>query len=96
MSTRMILAGGSAPARLSGSHVIPARSICTQSSRGAIISISIRQTKETLVLLWIAIVIAVLWLLGLLGNIGGGLIHLLLVVAVVVLIFHFVRGRSRA
>lgn len=35
--------------------------------------ISIReQTKETLVLLWIAIIIAVLWLLGLLGNIGGG------------------------
>ena len=57
--------------------------------------ISIReQTKETLVLLWIAIIIAVLWLLGLLGNIGGGLIHLLLVIAVVVLIFHFIRGRS--
>ena len=46
-------------------------------------------------LLWIAIVIAVLWLLGLLTNIGGGLIHILLVVAVVVLIFHFLRGRSR-
>ncbi|MET3719003.1 MULTISPECIES: lmo0937 family membrane protein [unclassified Arthrobacter] len=47
-------------------------------------------------LLWIAVVIAVLWLLGLLANIGGGFIHLLLVVAVVILIFHFVRGRSRA
>jgi hypothetical protein len=47
-------------------------------------------------LLWIAIIIAVLWLLGLLGNIGGGLIHILLVVAVVVLIFHFLQGRSRA
>ncbi|MBT2547643.1 lmo0937 family membrane protein [Arthrobacter sp. ISL-65] len=47
-------------------------------------------------LLWIAIAIAVLWLLGLLANIGGGLIHILLVVAVIVLIFHFVRGRSRA
>ncbi|MGN7150552.1 MULTISPECIES: lmo0937 family membrane protein [unclassified Arthrobacter] len=46
-------------------------------------------------LLWIAIVIAVLWLLGLLTNIGGGLIHILLVVAVVVLIFHFIQGRSR-
>ena len=46
-------------------------------------------------MLWIAIVIAVLWLLGLLANIGGGLIHILLVVAVIVLIFHFVRGRSR-
>ncbi|MET1021817.1 MAG: lmo0937 family membrane protein [Arthrobacter sp.] len=46
-------------------------------------------------LLWIAIIIAVLWLLGLLANIGGGLIHILLVVAVIVLIVHFVRGRSR-
>lgn len=47
-------------------------------------------------LLWIAIIIAVLWLLGLLGNIGGGLIHLLLVIAVVVLIFHLIRGRARS
>ncbi|MFC4397393.1 MULTISPECIES: lmo0937 family membrane protein [Micrococcaceae] len=46
-------------------------------------------------LLWIAIIIAVLWLLGLLANIGGGLIHILLVVAVVVLIFHFVTARRR-
>ncbi|UKA57699.1 lmo0937 family membrane protein [Arthrobacter sp. FW306-2-2C-D06B] len=46
-------------------------------------------------LLWIAIIIAVLWLLGFIGGLGGGLIHLLLVVAVVVLIFHFIRGRSR-
>lgn len=95
MSTRMIPAG-SAPGRLSGSHVIPARSTSTHSGRGPKMSISIRQTKETLVLLWIAVIIAVLWLLGLLGNIGGGLIHLLLVIAVVVLIFHFIRGRSRA
>ncbi|MBT2538453.1 lmo0937 family membrane protein [Arthrobacter sp. ISL-69] len=47
-------------------------------------------------LLWIAVVIGVLWLLGFIGNVGGGLIHLLLVIAVVVLVFHFVRGRSRA
>jgi uncharacterized membrane protein YtjA (UPF0391 family) len=46
-------------------------------------------------LLWIAIIIAVLWLLGLLGNIAGGLIHILLVVAVIVLIVHFIQGRSR-
>jgi fatty acid desaturase len=53
------------------------------------------QMKENLMLLWIAIIIAVLWLLGLLANIGGGLIHILLVVAVVVLIFHFLQGRRR-
>jgi hypothetical protein len=45
-------------------------------------------------LLWIAIIIAVLWLLGLLLHIGGALIHLLLVIAVVVLILHFIRGRA--
>ena len=67
-----------------------------QASWCAKMSIPVRQTKETLVLLWIAIIIAVLWLLGLLGNIGGGLIHLLLVIAVVVLIFHFIRGRARS
>ncbi|CCQ44493.1 putative membrane protein [Pseudarthrobacter siccitolerans] len=54
------------------------------------------QKKEILVLLWIAIIIAVLWLLGLLTNIGGGLIHILLVIAVVVLVFHFIQGRTRA
>jgi fatty acid desaturase len=53
------------------------------------------KTKETFMLLWIAIIIGVLWLVGLIGGIGGGLIHLLLVVAVVVLVFHFIRGRSR-
>ena len=47
-------------------------------------------------MLWIAIIIAVLWLLGLLTNIGGALIHILLVIAVVVLVFHFIQGRSRA
>ncbi|MBT1001651.1 lmo0937 family membrane protein [Paenarthrobacter sp. DKR-5] len=47
-------------------------------------------------LLWIAIIIGVLWLLGLIAHIGGAFIHVLLVIAVIVLIFHFVRGRSRA
>lgn len=59
-------------------------------------SILYQTKKEILVLLWIAIIIAVLWLLGLLTNIGGGLIHILLVIAVVVLVFHFIQGRSRA
>jgi len=45
-------------------------------------------------MLWtILAVILVLWLLGLLANIGGGLIHLLLIVAVIVLIAQFVSGR---
>jgi hypothetical protein len=35
----------------------------------------------------------VLWLLGLIAHIGGGLIHLLLVVAAVVLIIQLITGR---
>ncbi len=41
----------------------------------------------------IVVVLAVLWLLGLIGNIGGGLIHLLLVAAVVILLWNLFVGR---
>jgi len=40
------------------------------------------------------VVLVVLWLLGWLTfHAAGGLIHILLVVAVIVLVVHFVRGR---
>ena len=43
------------------------------------------------------IVLLVAWLLGFLAfHIAGGLIHLLLAVAVISLIVHFVRGRGAA
>ena len=39
-------------------------------------------------MLWTIIaILLVLWLLGLIGNIGGGLIWLLLVIAAIVLVF---------
>lgn len=38
-------------------------------------------------------VLVVLWLLGLIAHIGGGLIHLLLVAAVVVFIYKLIVGR---
>lgn len=41
----------------------------------------------------IAAVLVVLWLLGFIGHVGGGLIHLLLVIALVVFIFHMITGR---
>jgi hypothetical protein len=45
-------------------------------------------------MLWtILAVLVVLWLLGLVANIGGGLIHLLLVVAVIVFIAQMLNGR---
>ena len=45
-------------------------------------------------MLWtILVILLVLWLLGLLAHIGGGLIHILLVVAAIVLIINLVSGR---
>jgi hypothetical protein len=38
-------------------------------------------------------VLFVLWLIGFLMHIGGGLIHLLLVAAVIVFIYNLVTGR---
>lgn len=45
-------------------------------------------------LLTIAIVLLALWLLGFVMKIAGGLIHIVLVIAVIVFILHFARGRS--
>lgn len=45
-------------------------------------------------MLWTVIaVLVVLWLLGFLVNIGGGLIHLLLVIALIVFIYNMITGR---
>jgi hypothetical protein len=42
----------------------------------------------------VAVILIVLWLLGFLAfHIGGGLIHILLVVAVVAVIYQLVTGR---
>jgi len=55
-------------------------------------------TVEVVVLLIVAAVLAVLWLLGVVAfHITAFAIHLLLIIAVIVVIAHFVtRGRSRA
>lgn len=46
-------------------------------------------------LLTIAIILAVLWLLGVFAfKVTAALIHLVLVVAVIMLVLHFVRGRG--
>lgn len=43
----------------------------------------------------LALVILILWALGAFAfHIGGGLIHILLVVALIAIILHFVRGRG--
>jgi len=44
----------------------------------------------------IAIVLLVLWLLGfLVFHVAGGLIHLVLVIAVIMFVVHLLSGRSR-
>jgi hypothetical protein len=45
-------------------------------------------------MLWLAIVLFIAWLLGfVVFHVAGGLIHLLLVIAVIVFIFNFITGR---
>jgi uncharacterized protein DUF5670 len=45
-------------------------------------------------MLWtIVVILLVLWLLGLLVHIGGSLIHLLLVIAVIIVIINLIQGR---
>lgn len=45
-------------------------------------------------MLWtILVILLVLWLLGFLVKLGGSLIHLLLVIALIVLIIQLVTGR---
>lgn len=50
--------------------------------------------RRRLQMLWtILVILLVLWLVGLLSNVGGGLIHLLLVIAAVVLVINLLTGR---
>jgi hypothetical protein len=45
-------------------------------------------------MLWtIFVILLVLWLLGFSFHIAGGLIHILLVIAVIVLVFNLISGR---
>jgi hypothetical protein len=45
-------------------------------------------------MLWIIVaVLLVLWLLGFIAHVGGGLIHLLLVIALVVFVINLLTGR---
>jgi uncharacterized membrane protein YtjA (UPF0391 family) len=56
--------------------------------------VSTNRTEEATVLLWIAIILFVLWLLGFIAlPTLGGWVHILIVLAVIALIVHLVRGR---
>ena len=46
-------------------------------------------------MLWtIVVILAVLWLLGFTLNVAGGLIHVLLVIALVVVVVQLLQGRK--
>jgi len=45
-------------------------------------------------LLTIAGILIVLWLLGLLAHIGGAIIHIVLVIALIVAVVHFLQRRK--
>lgn len=48
-------------------------------------------------ILWATVVIlVVLWLVGFVANIAGGLIHLLLLIAVVVVLYNLIASRRAA
>lgn len=48
-------------------------------------------------MLWtLLVILLVMWLLGMFSGIGGGLIHLLLVVALIVFVFNLFSGRRIA
>jgi hypothetical protein len=54
-------------------------------------------TKEICMFMTLFVVLLVLWLLGFFAfHVAGGLIHLLLIIAVISLVMHFFRGRSAA
>jgi hypothetical protein len=55
----------------------------------------VRHSERDINMLWtIFVILVVLWLLGFSLHIGGGLIHVLLVVGLVVLVINLLSGRS--
>jgi len=42
----------------------------------------------------IAVILLILWVLGLIGHVAGGFIHLLIILALISIIYHFLRGNK--
>jgi hypothetical protein len=54
-----------------------------------------KRKKGDSMFLALFVILLVMWLMGLIAfHVAGGLIHLLLIVAVISLVLHFVRGRT--
>jgi len=54
---------------------------------------ALQRAQEEIMLWTIFVVLLILWLLGFSFSVGGSLIHLLLVVALIVLVINLVSGR---
>jgi hypothetical protein len=55
----------------------------------------VKRNSRAKVMLWaILAILVILWLLGFSFHIAGGLIHILLVAAVIILIFNLWKGRN--
>ena len=52
-----------------------------------------RSREETTMLWTIVAILLILWLLGFSFHVAGGLVHILLVVALVVIVFNLLSGR---
>jgi hypothetical protein len=62
-------------------------------ARNPLLNFGRTQRKGEFMLWTIFVILLVLWLLGFSLHIGGSLIHLLIVIAVIVLIFNLISGR---
>jgi len=46
------------------------------------------------ILYGLVVLLVVFWLIGFIAHIGGGLIHLLLVIAIILFVFNLITGRG--
>jgi hypothetical protein len=57
-------------------------------------SYTTKESYAVVSLLWaIVVILVVLWLLGLVLNVAGGLIHVLLIIAIIVVLYNLFVGR---
>ena len=53
------------------------------------------KAKGVTCMLWtLAGILLVLWILGLIFKVAGGIIHILLVIAAIIIVVNFIRGRA--
>lgn len=75
-------------------HKLAARSGTRTFRRSTFLRTSGAEEADLVSILWaIVVILVVLWLLGLLLNIAGGFIHILLIIAIIVILYNLLVGR---